>query len=141
MKVEELASKFAKADASSKKGLVARPAARSEQQMRLPGLLAGRKDFRHGPSSLDFDGGEDGGGGGEADPDPEATFFTELWQQKRLLPPIDSPYSSAPRWRQMLLLFTMYEQIYIPMQLAFHQPSPSHGAYFQMPVIQLLLQV
>ena len=54
--------------------------------MRLPGLLAGRKDFRHGPSSLDFDGGEDGGGGGEADPDPEATFFTELWQQKRLLP-------------------------------------------------------
>ena len=40
----------------------------------------------------------------------------------------------------MLLIFMAYEQIYIPMQLAFAVPKDSSGA-FRLPAIQLVIQL
>ena len=72
--------------------------------------------------------------------DPDREIYRNLWQQRRLMPPKGSPYSKRHHWRNFLLVLVAYEQMYIPLQLAFHLPRPDPGDEFQLPLIQLLLQ-
>lgn len=74
----------------------------------------------------------------QADPDKE--IFDNLWRQRRLLPPTDSQYSKRRRLQYLLLLFTTYEQIYIPLQLAFQVPVNASGT-FELPIAQFILQL
>jgi len=78
--------------------------------------------------------------GDEGEADPEVEFFKNLWEQGRLLPPTDSPYSKRARWRYFLLFLCAYEQIYIPLQMAFKLPAPDVGDEYQLPAIQYVLQ-
>ena len=74
------------------------------------------------------------------DEDPDREIFKNLWKQRWLLPPPESRYTNRRLWHKLLLYFTAYEQIYIPLQLSFHLPSPAPGEPFQLPIIQLILQ-
>lgn len=72
--------------------------------------------------------------------DPDREIYKNLWRRRRLLPPKGSQYSKRHRWRTFLLVLVAYEQIYIPLQLAFQLPRPAAGEEFQLPIFQLLLQ-
>jgi hypothetical protein len=76
-----------------------------------------------------------------AEEDPEKEIFRNLWRRKRLLPPLASPHSRRSRWQLVLLLFSAYEQLYIPMQLSFQLPRPASGGVFQIPFAQFIFQV
>ena len=88
------------------------------------------------PRRVASSGGMDEGEG----EDPEAEVFRNLWKQRRLLPPTDSPYSKRRRWQYFLLFLVAYEQIYMPLQLAFQVPRPNYGSRYQLPAIQLAVQ-
>ena len=73
--------------------------------------------------------------------DPEKDIFKNLWKQRMLLPPLNSPYSQRRRWQHLLLIFVAYEQIVIPLQLSFQLPVPAAGESWQLPVGQFISQV
>ena len=77
---------------------------------------------------------------GDQEPDPDREILDNLRKRRWLLPPIESHYAPRRRqWRLLLLLFTCYEQIYIPLQLAFQLPRA--GGELRMPLPQLIVQV
>ena len=71
--------------------------------------------------------------------DLEREIFRNLWQQRRLLPPSNSPHTRRPQWNQVLMMCMAYEQIYIPLQLAFGKPSAAATGFY-LPLGQLLAQ-
>mmetsp|Transcript_72110 Transcript_72110/g.143019 ORF Transcript_72110/g.143019 Transcript_72110/m.143019 type:complete len:843 (-) Transcript_72110:32-2560(-) len=75
-----------------------------------------------------------------AQDDPEHELFRNLWRQKRLLPPFANQVHSRRlrKYAYVLFMLTLYESIYMPLQLAFLYPRIDNQ--FRMPVAQVVIQ-
>ena len=72
--------------------------------------------------------------------DPEKELFEILWRQRRLLPPYSNRVHGRRlrKWSYWLMLFVLYEAIWIPMQLVFYSRDPSYD--YRIPVPQVIVQ-
>ena len=73
-------------------------------------------------------------------------MFSNLWNQRKLLPPTKSNHATFRRkWFKLLVCLMLYELAYIPMQLSFQipradGPNGAHSGHFELPWIQVFLQ-